>query len=214
MRELLAARPGRDGIVTGPASRARGGPTLLARLGGTLATRPAVVAGTIVVTACGAAIAVNALTFQRARHPAPLFAERPRAAAEAPAPVKRVEPPRAELPAAPPLPPARPLPAAAPAAAPAPPPARRDHIGDLLRGGEATGAVARQGSAESGRSLAGAQRALVKLGYGPLTADGVKGPATRAALERFERDRRLPPTGELNPRTARELAAASGLSLD
>jgi peptidoglycan hydrolase-like protein with peptidoglycan-binding domain len=40
------------------------------------------------------------------------------------------------------------------------------------------------------------------------------GPATRTAIERFERDRRLTPTGELNPRTVRELTAAFGQPLD
>jgi hypothetical protein len=183
-----------------------------------LAARPAAVLGTLLVGACGAAIAINALSFQEARHPAPLFTGKPKAVAEAPA--RRAETaPRAELPASPPLPPARPVVPAtaalqAPAPAPAPAPARRDQIGDLLRGGEPTGAVNRAAPADPQRQVAGAQRALTKLGYGPLTADGLMGPATRTAIERFERDRRLTPTGELNPRTARELASASGLSLD
>jgi septal ring factor EnvC (AmiA/AmiB activator) len=54
-------------------------------------------------------------------------------------------------------------------------------------------------------SVAQAQRALAAFGYGPLEADGVLGPNTRQALERFERDRRLTVTGELNPRTAERL---------
>jgi peptidoglycan hydrolase-like protein with peptidoglycan-binding domain len=40
------------------------------------------------------------------------------------------------------------------------------------------------------------------------------GPGTRQAIERFERDRRLPVTGEFTPRTVRELTAASGISVE
>ncbi|MEH3145710.1 MAG: peptidoglycan-binding protein [Methylobacterium frigidaeris] len=58
------------------------------------------------------------------------------------------------------------------------------------------------------KDVAFAQRALVKLGYGPLTVDGIIGPGTRAALDRFERDRRL---NGVSRGTLRELAARSGL---
>ena len=46
--------------------------------------------------------------------------------------------------------------------------------------------------------------AASKLGYGPLKSDGVFGHGTRQAIEHFERDRRLPVTGELDPRTVRD----------
>ena len=49
--------------------------------------------------------------------------------------------------------------------------------------------------------MAAAQRALTKLGYGTLKSDGAIGPGTRQAIEKFERDRRLPVTGDLNSRT-------------
>ncbi len=67
-------------------------------------------------------------------------------------------------------------------------------------------AALRPGSVATGpdKDVAFAQRALVKLGYGPLAVDGVIGPGTRAALDRFERDRRL--TG-VSRGTLRELAA-------
>jgi peptidoglycan hydrolase-like protein with peptidoglycan-binding domain len=55
---------------------------------------------------------------------------------------------------------------------------------------------------------------LNKLGYGPLKTDGVIGEGTRQALERFERDRRLPVTRELSSRTLRELSAQADLSLE
>jgi len=232
LRELLAARSGRDGIVASPPqrSRARPAPSLGVRVAAALAANPASVVGTLLVAGAGLAIGLNALALQTARHPAPLFQDRGRVLAEAPPPpVRRVEapprvesPPRVEPPVPAPLPPARPATAynAAPAPAPATPLARgttaRDPIGDLLRGSEATGAVARTSvaSVDPQRTVSGAQRALVRLGYGPLTTDGVMGPATRSAIERFERDRRLTPTGELNPRTVRELTAAFGQPLD
>ena len=56
-----------------------------------------------------------------------------------------------------------------------------------------------------------AQKALSKLGYGPLKADGLMGATTRAAIEKFERDRKLPVKGEAAGRTLRELAARAAL---
>jgi peptidoglycan hydrolase-like protein with peptidoglycan-binding domain len=58
------------------------------------------------------------------------------------------------------------------------------------------------------------QRALNRLNYGPLKEDGAMGAGTRAALERFERDRKLPVRGEASQRTMRELAVASGIAID
>lgn len=55
--------------------------------------------------------------------------------------------------------------------------------------------------------VARVQRALAKLGYGPLKDDGMMGPGTKAAIERFERDRKLPVKGEAAGRTLRELTA-------
>ncbi|AWN48816.1 peptidoglycan-binding protein [Methylobacterium terrae] len=60
------------------------------------------------------------------------------------------------------------------------------------------------------KSVAYAQRALIKLGYGPLDVDGIAGPTTRAALARFERERRLP-GASVARRTLQELEARSGL---
>jgi peptidoglycan hydrolase-like protein with peptidoglycan-binding domain len=59
-----------------------------------------------------------------------------------------------------------------------------------------------------------AQRALNRLGFGPVKADGFFGEETRAALERFERDRRITVTRDLSPRTLRELTAASGMRME
>ena len=58
------------------------------------------------------------------------------------------------------------------------------------------------------------QRALTKIGYGPLRDDGTFGQGTKTALERFERDRKLPARGDNPSRTLRELAQASGIAID
>lgn len=58
------------------------------------------------------------------------------------------------------------------------------------------------------------QRALARLGYGPIRPDGRPGSATRAAVQRFERDRNLPVTGEISSRLVRELAQVSGMPIE
>jgi peptidoglycan hydrolase-like protein with peptidoglycan-binding domain len=58
------------------------------------------------------------------------------------------------------------------------------------------------------------QRALNDFGYGPVKATGVYGPETIAAIQKFERDRKLPVTGQISPRLMRELAALTGRPLE
>jgi hypothetical protein len=58
------------------------------------------------------------------------------------------------------------------------------------------------------------QRALNRLGYGPLKADGLAGVGTRQAIEKFQRDRKLPVTGEISRKLIGDLATASGLAPD
>ncbi len=58
------------------------------------------------------------------------------------------------------------------------------------------------------------QRTLAKLGYGPLRLNALLDRDTRAAIERFERDRDLPPSGEPSERLVRELAAFTGAPLE
>ena len=65
----------------------------------------------------------------------------------------------------------------------------------------------------SSRQLVAIQRALIDAGYGPLEANGILGPDTRAGIERFERDRRMPVTGQISERLVRELAAQTGRPL-
>jgi peptidoglycan hydrolase-like protein with peptidoglycan-binding domain len=61
--------------------------------------------------------------------------------------------------------------------------------------------------------LAAIQRALIDAGYGPLEPNGILGPDTRSVIERFERDRKMPVTGQVSERLVRELAAPTGRPL-
>ncbi len=45
------------------------------------------------------------------------------------------------------------------------------------------------------------------FGYGQIKATGVYDPETRSAIEKIERDHRLPVTGQIPERFVRELAA-------
>lgn len=58
------------------------------------------------------------------------------------------------------------------------------------------------------------QRALTEFGYGQIEPTGVVDAATQAAIEKFERQRKLPITGQMSDRVARELAAVTGRPLE
>ena len=110
-------------------------------------------------------------------------------------------------------------PASAPASAPPPasPPSRaqtvRDPIAEMIRlGGPVPTPPANVGRPDGADIVLSGQRALARLGYG-VKVDGLMGPGTRQAIERFEQDRRLPVTGTFNSRTARELSSLSGIAV-
>jgi peptidoglycan hydrolase-like protein with peptidoglycan-binding domain len=83
--------------------------------------------------------------------------------------------------------------------APAGAPSRGDPIADLLAPNKRVVAV---------------QRVLADFGYGQIKPTGVLDPETKAAIERFERERKLPISGRVTDRLARELSALSGRPLD
>jgi peptidoglycan hydrolase-like protein with peptidoglycan-binding domain len=76
--------------------------------------------------------------------------------------------------------------------------ARNDAIADLL----------------STRRVIALQKALAQYGYGQIKPTGVVDAETRAAIEKFERERKLPVTGQPSERVARELTGLVGRPLD
>ena len=68
-------------------------------------------------------------------------------------------------------------------------------------------------SAASKRVVA-LQRALAEYGYGQIKPSGTIDAETQAAIEKFERERRLPITGQASDRLVRELAAMTGRPLE
>jgi len=60
------------------------------------------------------------------------------------------------------------------------------------------------------RRVAAVQRALTEYGYAQLKPTGTIGADTQAAIQRFERDRKLPVTGQISDRMVRELATMIG----
>jgi len=64
------------------------------------------------------------------------------------------------------------------------------------------------------RRVASVQRALTQYGYGQLKPTGAVGSDTQAAISKFERDRKLPVTGQMSDRLVKELAAMIGHPID
>lgn len=130
-------------------------------------------------------IIVNAVFLQSGAHPAPFFANPAAAAATGeikPKPAAQVAP--------------TPLPQVTPKPAPPAIPARRnDPIAELI--------------GPSPRILA-VQRVLSEFGYGQIKPSGILDDATSAAIERFEREHKLPVTGRVSDRLVTDLAAMTG----
>jgi hypothetical protein len=100
-----------------------------------------------------------------------------------------------------PAPPASPATTGAVARPPAaiPNATRTDPLGDLIT---------------NTRRVAAVQRALTEYGYGQLKPTGNVGSDTAAAIQRFERERKLPVTGQVSDRMVRELATVTGRAID
>jgi hypothetical protein len=64
------------------------------------------------------------------------------------------------------------------------------------------------------RRVAAVQRALTEYGYGQLKPTGTIGSDTQAAIQKFERDRKIPVTGQMSDRLVRELTAMIGHPVD
>jgi Putative peptidoglycan binding domain len=64
------------------------------------------------------------------------------------------------------------------------------------------------------RRVAAVQRVLTEYGYGQLKATGTIGSDTQAAIQKFEREHKIPPTGQMSDRLVRELTAMVGRPID
>ena len=64
------------------------------------------------------------------------------------------------------------------------------------------------------RRVASVQRALTEYGYGQLKPTGAVGADTQAAISKFERDRKLPVTGQMSDRLVKELTAMIGRPIE
>ena len=60
------------------------------------------------------------------------------------------------------------------------------------------------------RRVAAVQRTLTQYGYGQLKPTGAVGSDTQAAISKFERERKLPVTGQMSDRLVRELTVMVG----
>jgi peptidoglycan hydrolase-like protein with peptidoglycan-binding domain len=64
------------------------------------------------------------------------------------------------------------------------------------------------------RRVAAVQRTLTEYGYGQLKPTGTIGADTQAAIQKFERERKIPVTGQMSDRLVHELSAMVGKPID
>jgi hypothetical protein len=182
------------------------------------------VAGALAFAAVSAIVA-NALFLQAGRHPSPMFGT-------------VVVMPAAALSPASPLPRPRPVEAAARAADASPPeprlaePKSNDPMTNLVKATTAPqpapSNIARPpapipvssrnetpaNQTPASRRVAAVQRTLTEYGYGQLKPTGTVGSDTQAAIQKFERERKIPVTGQMSDRLVKELAAMIGRPID
>jgi hypothetical protein len=194
------------------------------------------VAGALAFAAVSAIIA-NALFLQTGHHPAPMFGSvvvLPPAALASASPLPRPRPAEADTTlldsriAEPRAAESRVV-EARPAEKPAEPKAA-DPLGNLVKATSAPPAApssimrppapvpvasrAETIASAGSRRVAAVQRALTEYGYGQLKPTGTVGSDTQAAIQKFERERRIPVTGQMSDRLVRELSAAIGHPID
>jgi peptidoglycan hydrolase-like protein with peptidoglycan-binding domain len=64
------------------------------------------------------------------------------------------------------------------------------------------------------KRLIALQRALADFGYGQIKPSGIVDAETQAAIEKFERERKLPVTGQPSDRVMREMTSMTGRTFD
>jgi putative peptidoglycan binding protein len=167
------------------------------------------------------AIITNALFLQAGRHPSPMFGS----VVALPAPVPGS-----------PLPRPRPVEIVTRPAEPSPSETRNaepkvaDPLASLARSGSAppgaTASITRpsatvaaashteNSAAAAARRVAAVQRALTEYGYGQLKPTGTAGSDTQAAIQKFEREHKIPVTGQVSDRLVRELTTVTGRPIE
>jgi hypothetical protein len=164
------------------------------------------IAGVLAFAAVSAIIA-NALFLQAGRHPSPMFGAGVAAPATTSAAVN-------------PMPRPRPVDATAsadsrPVEPKAAEPKSADPLATVLKStGAPAVAPANANVAPTARRVASVQRALTEFGYGQLKPTGAIGADTQAAIQKFERERRMPVTGQISDRLVRELAFLTGRPIE
>jgi hypothetical protein len=176
--------------------------------------------------AAALAIIVNALFLQKGYHPAPMFGSvvampATGAASTSPLPRRRhLEPETtvSELRVGEPKPAEKPV-----------EPKLADPVGSILKAASpppvtpanalrppASVPVSSRNEAvsNSARRVAAVQRTLTEYGYGQLKPTGTAGSDTQAAIQKFERDHKMPVTGQVSDRLARELGLMIGHPID
>jgi hypothetical protein len=191
------------------------------------------VAGALAFTAVSAIIA-NALFLQSGPHPAPMFGSvvtLPAAAVMPASPLPRPRPVEAAIKPVETMP-AEPRAAEPKAAEPKlAEPKVSDPMANLVRATAASPATSPNalrppasiavashnettGQTAASRRVAAVQRTLTDYGYGQLKPTGTMGTDTLAAIQKFERDRKIPVTGQITDRLVHELAAMTGRPID
>jgi Putative peptidoglycan binding domain len=158
----------------------------------------------VLAFAAVSAIITNALFLQAGRHPSPMFGSVVALSATGSV-------------SASPLPRPRPVDAMTRPAEPSPAdpkpaePKAADTLANLVKSSSAP-AVAPSNTAQAAgsRRVAAVQRALTEYGYGQLKPTGTVGSDTQAAIQKFERERKIPVTGQVSDRLVRELATVTG----
>ena len=182
------------------------------------------IAGVLAFAAVSAIIA-NALFLQAGRHPSPMFGSvvaippagsTPASLLPRPRPVEAVTRAADASPSEPK--PAEPKAADAMAnlvkstGAPAAPPSNMTRPPAAIPASPHSETTANPAAAS--RRVATVQRALTEYGYGQLKPTGTIGSDTQAAIQKFERERKIPVTGQVSDRLVHELTTVIGRPIE
>jgi hypothetical protein len=187
------------------------------------------VAGVLAFAAASAIIA-NALFLQAGHHPSPMFGSVvtiPATGLTPASPLPRPRPVELATRPADASPPefkfAEPKPAEPKAAEPkVAEPKAADPLANLVKATAAMPVTANAPrppaaipvAAQASHRVAAVQRALTEYGYGQLKPTGAIGSDTQAAIQKFEREHKLPVTGQMSDRLVRDLSAMIGHPID